>query len=238
MCLGANIAEGEEYRVAGVVVLGVEVPQFLVAQVGNVLRVTAAVEVVGVGWKQLVAQPVPKDRRGRGHGPLHFVEHDAFKHQRLRAVVVLKLDPVSFLRKVERVQSREKHGIEVDIEQVAEILSVLRGERIGGPVRAGERVHKRIQRSPQHHEKRVPNRVPLTATQRRVLEDVCHARGILGHRTQGDHKHILGGITAQVQVLGPGAGMRVFLDGEIQAGDRHCPLQHKSIRDVCVGGVS
>ena len=37
-----------------------------------------------------------------------------------------------------------------------------------------------------------------------------------------------------MQVLGPGAGVHLFLDGEIQAGDRHCQ-QHKGI-GVCFGG--
>ena len=41
-----------------------------------------------------------------------------------------------------------------------------------------------------------------------------------------------------MEVLGPGAGVRVLLDGEIQAGDRHCPLQHKRIGDLCGGGAS
>ena len=112
---GADVAKGEEYRVAGVVVLGVEVPQLLVTQIRDVLRVAAAVEVVGVGRKQLVAQPIPQDRRGGGHGALHLVEYDTLEYQRLRTVVVLKLYSVSFLCEVERVQSRKEHGIEINI---------------------------------------------------------------------------------------------------------------------------
>ena len=185
-----------------------------------------------------MAQPIPQDRRRGGHGALHLVENDTLEYQRLRTVVVLKLDPVPFLCEVERVQSREEHGIEIDIEQVAEILSVLGGERVGGPIRAGECVHKRIQRAPQHHEEGVPNRVPLTATQRRVLENVRHARRVLGHCAQSNHEHILGGVAAQMKVLGPSVGMRVLLNGEIQAGDRHCPPQHKRIGSLGGGGAS
>ena len=65
MFLCRDIAKGQKNSVTGVVVLGIKIPQFLIAEVGNVLRVTAAVEVVGIGRKQFVTEAVPQNRRGR-----------------------------------------------------------------------------------------------------------------------------------------------------------------------------
>ena len=55
MGFGRHVAKGQKNGVARVVVLAVEVAQLLIAEVRNMFRVTAAVEVVGVGGKQLMA---------------------------------------------------------------------------------------------------------------------------------------------------------------------------------------
>ena len=65
MRLCGDIAKGQKNSVTGVVVLGIKIPQLLIAEVGNVLRVTAAIEVVGIGRKQFVAEAIPQHRRGR-----------------------------------------------------------------------------------------------------------------------------------------------------------------------------
>ena len=196
MCLCRHVAKGQENRVARVIVLGVEISQLLIGEVGYVLRVAAAIEMIGVGRKQLVTESIPKNRGCGGHGALHLIEYDALEYQRLAAVVVLKLNSVTFLREIEGVQSREKHRVQIHIQQVAEILSVLRGEGVGRPVRAGEGVHKRIQRSAQHHEKRIAHGIALTATQCGVLKDMGHTSGIFGHGAQGHHEHILRRVAA------------------------------------------
>ena len=175
MGLRGNVAEGQKNCVAGVVVLGVEVPQFLVGEVGYVFRIAAAVEVIGVRRKQLVTESVPKNRGCGGHRPLHLVEYDTLKNQRLTAVIVLKLNPMPLLCKIKGIQSREKYCVQINVQQVAKILSVLRGERVGRPVRASKGVHERVQRPAQHHEKRIAHGIALTATQRRVLKDMGHS---------------------------------------------------------------
>ena len=229
MCLCRHVAEGQENRVAGVIVLGIEVPQLLIGEVGYVLRVAAAIKVIGVRRKQLVTESIPQNRGRGGHRALHFIEHHALKYQRLAAVVVLELNPVPLLREIEGVQSREKHRVQIHIQQVAEILSVLRGEGVGRPVRAGEGVHERVQRSAQHHEKRIAHGIPLAATQCGVLKDMGHTGGVLGHGAQGHHEHILRRVAAQVQMLCPGGGVLVLLDSEIQAGNGHRSLQNKRV---------
>ena len=65
MRLCRDITEGQKNSVTGVVVLGIKIPQLLIAEVGNVFRVTAAIEVVGIGRKQFVTEAIPQNRRGR-----------------------------------------------------------------------------------------------------------------------------------------------------------------------------
>ena len=65
MRLCRDIAKGQKNSVTGVVVLGVKVPQFLIAEIRNAFRVTAAIEMVGIGRKQFVTEAVPQNRRGR-----------------------------------------------------------------------------------------------------------------------------------------------------------------------------
>ena len=79
---------------------------------------------------------------------------------------------MSFLRKIERIQPREKNRIQVDLKQVVEIFQVLTGERIGGPVAAGHGVHEGIHGTPDHHEKRIPYRVLPAATQGCMFQDM------------------------------------------------------------------
>ena len=43
------------------------------------------------------------------------------------------------------MQAGKKHRIQIDVHKIIEVLMVLAGKRIGGPVTAGERVHKGIQ---------------------------------------------------------------------------------------------
>ena len=49
MIRGGNVTECKENSVAGVVVLGIKIPQRLVGQIGNHLGIAPTVEVVGVG---------------------------------------------------------------------------------------------------------------------------------------------------------------------------------------------
>ena len=118
-----------------------------------------------------------------------------------------------FLREIQRVQPREEHRIQIHIQQVAEILAVLGGEGVGGPVRTGEGVHKGVERAAEHHEEGITHRVALAATQRGVLENVRDPGGVFGHRAQCHHEYVFCRVTIEMQMGGAGARVLVFLDG-------------------------
>ena len=65
MRLGSHIAKGEKNGIAGVVVLGVEIPQLLVGQVRNVLWIASAIKVISIRGEKLMAKPVPENGRRR-----------------------------------------------------------------------------------------------------------------------------------------------------------------------------
>ena len=74
-----NVAKGQKYRIARVVVHPVKVQKLVIAEVGNVCWIAAAVVVIGVGWVQVFTQRLPEGRINRAHSTLHFVEYHAFK---------------------------------------------------------------------------------------------------------------------------------------------------------------
>ncbi len=180
-------------------------------------RVTAAVVVVGAGGEQVFAQCAPQHAADGAHRTFHLVEHHALEYQvAVRIGGLGKFHAVPFLGEIQRVQPREKYGVQIDLQQIVEILAVLAGEGVGRPVRAGKRVHERVEGAAQHHEKRVAHREALAAAQRGVLEDMCNAGGILGHRAQRHEKDVLAVVGREVVVHGSGLFVLVLLHPDIE----------------------
>ena len=214
---GGYITEGHEDRVAGVVMRLVERFELFIGEIGNMPWVTAAVVVVGGAGKQVLAQGLPEGGCHGAHGAFHLVEHNTLEHQLAVGVVRLgELYPVSFLGEVQRIQPREEHRIEIHIQQVVEVFAVLAGKRVGGPVRAGERVHEGVKRPAQHHEKGIAHREALAAAQRRVLEYVGDAGRILGHGAQCDEENVFIAVGSEMVVHRTGRFVLVVLHPQVQ----------------------
>ena len=212
-----NIAVGGKNRVARVVVVLVELHQVIVAEVYDVVRLTATVVVVGGRREQVAGQVLPQLGSGRTHGPLHFVIDHAPVHQVAgRVVRLVELQAMAFLGKVQRVQPGEEYRIQVHRQQVVEVLAVHAGERVGGPVAAGKGVHKGVQGTPDHHEKRVANGITLTAAQCRMLENVRNTGGVHREGTQGHEKHVLVVICRQVKMAGTGFLVAILLNLQVK----------------------
>ena len=143
-----------------------------------------------------------------------------------------------FLGEIERIETRCEDRVEIYAQQIVEILSVLGGERIGGPVARRERVHERVERTAKHHEERVAHRKVLAPAQRHVLEYVRHPRIVLRNRTQGDQEGIVVVAGGEVKIGRAGGAMRVLLEGDVErldtmAGNRlECRMRHGSSADV------
>ena len=212
-----HIAKGHEYRVAGMVVGAIELLELLVAQIRNVFRLAAAVEVVGIAGKQVVAEGLPQGAGHRAHCAFHFIEDHTLEQQlAVRVTRFREFQPVTFLGEIQRVQPGEEHGVQVDIQQVVEVLRVLTRKRVCSPVAAGERVHEGVERAPQHQEKRVPHRVSFAAAQGGVLQNVGNTGGIFGYCTQGHQEYVLAVVRGQVVVRSAGFPVHELLDVKVE----------------------
>ena len=91
---------------------------------------------------------------------------------------------MAFLQEIQLIEPRKEYRIEIDREQILVVFAILTGKGIGGPIAAGHGIHKGVERTAGHHEKRVAHRVLLRATERGVFQYMRHAGGILGHGAQ------------------------------------------------------
>ena len=76
MLMSRDIAVGGKYRVAGVIVVAVELQQVVVAQIHDVVGLATAVVVIGRGREKVAAEVLPQLGRGRTHGAFHLVVED------------------------------------------------------------------------------------------------------------------------------------------------------------------
>ncbi len=202
------------------VVAGVKGLELLVAEIENGFGVAAAVVVIGGGRKQPALQRQPQALHRRAERAFHFVEHHALERQfRIRIVGVGEFQPVAFLGEIPFVQQRKKGRVQINIQQVVEILFVLTGEGVGGPIAAGEGVHEGVERTPDHHEKRIAHRIAPAAAQRGVFENVRHAGRILRHGQKSHHEGVVRVVGGEVQVPRAGGGVAVFLKVQLEGGD-------------------
>ena len=102
------------------------------------------------------------------------------------------------------------------MQKVVKVFSVAAGKGICRAIAAGKGVHKGIQRAADHHKKRIAHRVLFAATQRRVLQNVCHAGGIHRQGAQRHQKHILGVVRRQMIMPRASADVFVFLHLQLQ----------------------
>ena len=90
---------------------------------------------------------------------------------------------MTFLGKIQLIQTREEYRIQVDVHQIEEIFPVLTGKRISSVIAGGERIHKRIQRTPNHQKKGITNRIAFATAQSRMLKYVGDTGRIHGNGT-------------------------------------------------------
>ncbi len=191
-----------------------------VGERGNRLGIAAAVVMIGGGRKQPALQLLTEPLHRRTQRALHLVEHHAFEQQlRIRIVGPGEFQPVAFLGEIAFVQQGEERRVQIDIQQIVEILFVLTGERVGGPIAAGEGVHEGVERAPDHHEERIAHRVAPAAAQRGVFEDVSHAGRVLRHGQERHHEGVVRIVGGQVQVPGAGGDVAIFLKLQPQGGN-------------------
>ena len=88
-------------------------------------------EVITSAWIERPPQTATEQRRRIGHGALHFViDHAVIGQRRLGVVGFGELDPMTFLAEVPFLEEGKKGRIQIDVEQIEKIFTVLAGKRV------------------------------------------------------------------------------------------------------------
>lgn len=134
-----NIAVGEYFRVARVVVSSVEFPQLLQFQIRDLGGVAAGV----VDRREdVVLETNIEEVGGVGHLALHFIVDDALEEEGGGDIgEVFGAHAPAFLLEVRFLQERTEGGVEVDGAQVLVVNWICGGEGVSSVVVGGEGVH-------------------------------------------------------------------------------------------------
>ena len=180
-------AIGIEPGVAGMVVGVMKPPQFLPGKIEDSVGLSAGIPAIGGRRVQCLGEAVVGQRGRIGKRALHFVVDHALGKQRIRTIQ-FKANP--FLVEIGEPQKREEGRVEIHLHQVMEILAVLGGKGIEGPVAGGQGVHERVEAAVQHGKENVPHRIAPGTAQRRMFEDMRHAAGVEGRGAKSDAENI------------------------------------------------
>ena len=207
-----NITKGDKNSIAGVVMVLVKRLKLIVGQIRNIGRLTTAVVMISAGGIQVLAHGLPQHRVNGAHGTFHFIVNHPFKGQLRRGVAgISKLQTMALLGKIQWVQSGKKYRVQIHTQQIVKVLFILAGKGISRPVTAGKRIHKGVERTPNHHKEWVAHRVLLTATERRMLKNMGHTGRVHRHSAQSHQKNILAVVCRQMNMLGTGHAVTKLL---------------------------
>ena len=183
------VAVEEGVGVGRVVVVAVEGHELVEGQVRDDRRIAARVQAVGGLREQGLLGVFVEQGVGRGIRALHLVEDHTFVgHVAVRGFELVV--PALLLEGV-LGQARVEDRVQVDVHEVVEVLHVGRGHGIAGLVRKGQGVQEGLERSLEQFHERLAHRVLVRAAEHRVLQDVGHARGILGRRAERDAEDLV-----------------------------------------------
>ena len=196
---------------------GMELTQLFVGQLQNLLGLPAGIEAVSGGGIKAAGQMPVQQGGGIGHGALHLIVDHPLENQRRSAVAGIgKLQPMAFLAKVPLPQQRKEHRVQIHLHEVVKILGVLGRERIEGPVAGRQGIHEAAEAAFEHGEKGIPHRETPRSAQHRMLENVRHARGILGWSPEADAEQVLVVRSLHMHPAGAGLLMTQLYEGRIQ----------------------
>jgi len=198
----------KEGTIRGVIVLFMECNKVLVLQVSNELWITTGVPLVLGVLEEILVDLVQEGIVGIRHCTLHFIVDDTFVHEaRFGVACVLKLNAVAFLAEIEVVEIWEEGAVGVNRQQVAEILRVLRRERVHREIAASPCVHVGVQTTFEHVEEGITHWVVLAAAESQVLQDMGLTSVIIWRRSEQNCKHVVHVRTVQMHPFGSSCRM-------------------------------
>ena len=210
------VAVKPDARVARVVAGLVILAELFPGQVGDALRVAAGIVAVDGIREQGLLRFAAQQAVRRGPGALHFVEDHALVDQ--IAVLVGFVAP-AFLGQHARRQTRVKHGVEVDVDQVVEVLQILAGDGVGGLVGVGHGVEEGVERAARQLDEGVLDRVLARAAEYGMLKDVRQAGRIGRRRGEGDAEDLVAVVVLERDELRAGAPVAKDARATVDLGD-------------------
>ena len=223
------------------VVAEVELLVLLEREVRDARGVAAGDEAVGVVGEEHAAQLVVEEALGVRERALHLAVHHAVAPE--LGVRSLKVPVPALLSEREGRLHAEgvQHGVHVDVDEVEEVLAVARAARIRRVVGGGPGVEERREGAFQQLDERFLDGVFLGPAQDGMLEDVRHARVVLGDRAERDReRHVVVGAVEPREL---GAVLRIGHPHEraLHLGDRrdrrHLETAHAVAHLVRAGGA-
>ncbi|MBV6505661.1 MAG: hypothetical protein ILNGONEN_01225 [Syntrophorhabdaceae bacterium] len=170
--------------VGGMIIFFMKRHELLKGQIRNVFRIAAGIDTVRVVGKQRLLRALAQNAVGRRVIAFHFIEDDALENERISGIFQLVMP--AFLLQRERRQSRIKHRVEINVDEVVQILQVRARHRITRFVGIGEGIEKRVERAFDQLDKRLFHRKFTRAAEHGMLHNVRNAGGVLRRRAKGD----------------------------------------------------
>ena len=165
--------------------------ELLVAQLRDVLGVSARVKAVAAFGEEGAEHLLLHHLVHGAHGPLHLVEHHALVDRLFLAVRPFDV-PALLLEDAGVMQDgRGEHGVQIDLRQVQEVRLVQAGHRVHGLVRKGHRVQEGVHAALDQLHERLPDGILVAAAEHRVLQDVKHAGIVLRQGLKRDGKQLV-----------------------------------------------
>ena len=205
-----DLAVEEDPGVRRMIEAVVEGLVLLEGQFGDRLRVTAGDEAVaGVGEEQ-AARLVIEQALGIGEGALHLAVDDAVALQLAIGLVQFVVPALLLERKRTLHAERMEDGIHIDVDEIEEVRRIARTDGVHRRVGACPGVEERRKRALEQVDERLLHGILLGSAEHGMLDDVGHARVIVGQRAEPDRERLVvvvafepGEIGAVLRVLHP-----------------------------------
>jgi len=194
-----QVAVGEEIGIGWVIVVGVKLPQLFPAQIRDLRRFAARVVAIGGGRVKGGRQAPAEQRRRVGHGAFHLVvDHPFIFERRVGIFRIGEFQTMPFLAEIPFAEQGKEDGIKVDGEQIEEILAILAGEWIEGPVAGGHGIHEGVEAALEHREEWIAHREAPRAAEYGVFKNMGDAGGVVGGGAKADGEEAVRVVCRQV----------------------------------------
>ena len=180
-----NIAVGR------MIIRSVEIKEFFITKVRNILRSSAGFTSISDIREQRVHDLTLQNIIRRRKSSLHFVINNTIIGQ--RAFWFFQMIIPAFLTEdfFFLINVRIKNCIQINMHQILEILIITACHRITGLVRISHGIQKSVQRAFDQFDKRIFERKLSGSAEHAVFQNMCNTCAVLRRGTKSDIEHFV-----------------------------------------------